>query len=339
MKLGTQLFQKYWHMVLHRTEMPSDGDFLKLKTPIGDVVIFNDTGEFVAFDNRCPHRGASIYLTDEGNQANTCRYHGWTYKSGKLIIPFVEKFKKCDIARADLRKYQLEWCGDFLFVGVDPAVDLYAQLDGVAEYIENISFNINGRLDLSAYEYECAWPLALENALEPYHIPMVHPGTLATLKLEEGTNTFHGSNSVWRAPIGDLRIRKQLENLRAYFNIDYNYQGYMSIFMFPFTMISSTFGYSYSLQNFYPNQTRVDRTHFMSRLLVCPPRDRRAEKIVKPFLVSSAKVNRQVFEEDHSICKIMQPDAWTPEPLKFMSEQEVKIAHFRDLCRAEGLPL
>lgn len=339
MNLGSQLFTKYWHMVCHRTELPCDGDFLKFKTPIGDLVVFNDGGEFVAFDNRCPHRGAIIYLTDSGNQANTCKYHGWTFKSGKVIIPSIEQFKSCNIERADLRKYRLDWCGDFLFVGIDPRHDLYNQLDGVAEYIENISFNINGRTDLSAYEYECAWPLALENALEPYHIGMVHPGTLAALKLEDGVNIFYGSNSVWQAPIGDVRIKKQLEKLGSFFNIDYGYQGYMSIFMFPFTMISSTFGYSYSLQNFFPSQTRVDRTNFMSRLLTCNVRDERAKNIIKPFLESSAKVNRQVFEEDHTVCKIMPTDSWSPQPLEFISEQEVKIAHFREFCRAEGITL
>jgi len=339
MNLGSQLFTKYWHMVCHRTELPCDGDFLKFKTPLGDLVVFNDGGELVAFDNRCPHRGAMIYLTDSGNQANTCKYHGWTFKSGKLIIPSVEQFSGCNIVRADLRKYRLDWCGDFLFAGIDPIHDLYKQLDGVAEYIENISFNINGRLDLSAYEYECAWPLALENALEPYHIGMVHPGTLAALKLEDGTNTFYGSNSVWQAPIGDVRIKKQLEKLGSLFNIDYGYQGYMSIFMFPFTMISSTFGYSYSLQNFFPSQKRVDRTNFMSRLLTCNARDERAIKVIQPFLESSAKVNRQVFEEDHTVCKIMPTDSWSPQPLEFISEQEVKIAHFRELCRVEGLTL
>lgn len=335
MKLGKQLFEKYWHMVCHRTELPDDGDFLKFKTPVGDVVIFNDAGDYVAFDNRCPHRGALIYLTDSGNQAATCKYHGWTFKSGSLIIPAVEQFKGCNIDHADLKKYRLDWCGDFLFLGIDPKNDLYTQLDGVAEYIENISFNVNGRLDLSAYEYECAWPLSLENALEPYHIGMVHPGTLAALKLEDGVNKFYGSNSVWQAPVGDLRIKKQLEKLSSYFNIDYGYGGYMSIFMFPFTMISSTYGYSYSLQNFFPSQIRYDRTNFMSRLLASNLRDEHSKKIVQPFLESSAKVNRQVFEEDHAICKIMPADAWSPEPLDFISTQEIKIAHFRDLCRSE----
>lgn len=145
----------------------------------------------------------------------------------------------------------------------------------------------------------------------------------------------YGSNSVWQAPVGDVRIKKQLSRLGVFFNIDYAYEGYMSIFMFPFTMISSTFGYSYSLQNFFPHQTHVDRTNFMSRLLTCCVKDDHAQKIVQPFFDSSAKVNRMVFEEDHAICKIIPTDSWSAEPLKFMSEQEVKIAHFRDLCRAE----
>lgn len=334
MKLGIKLFQKYWHMVCHRNELPNDGDFLRFKTPIGDVVIFNDGGDYVAFDNRCAHRGALIYLTDFGNQANTCKYHGWTFKSGKLIIPAVEQFKGCDINKAELNRYKLDWCGDFLFVGILPQDNLYAQLSGVAEYVENISFNISGRLDASSYEYECAWPLALENALEPYHIGMVHPGTLANLKLENGVNSFYGSNSVWQAPIGDDRIKKHLKRLGSFFNIDYSYEGYMSIFMFPFTMISSTFGYSYSLQNFFPHQTRHDRTNFMSRLLTSHVKDAHALRIVQPFLDSSAIVNRTVFEEDHSICKIIPTDSWSTDPLNFMSDQEVKIAHFRDMCRA-----
>jgi phenylpropionate dioxygenase-like ring-hydroxylating dioxygenase large terminal subunit len=334
MVLGIKLFQNFWHMVCHRKELPNDGDFLRFNTPIGDVVIFNDGGHYVAFDNRCAHRGALIYSTSFGNQSNTCKYHGWTFKSGKLIIPDLENFNGCSINKANLNQYRLDWCGDFLFVGVEPQCDLYEQLGGVAEYIENISFNIHSRLDASAYEYECAWPLAIENALEPYHIGMVHPGTLANLKLEAGVNTFYGSNSIWQAPLGDDRIKKQLYRLGAFFNIDYSYEGYMSIFMFPFTMISSTFGYSYSLQNFFPHKTRHDRTNFMSRLLTCHIKDAHAHKIVQPFLDSTAKINKKVFEEDHAICKIMPADSWSTDPLAFMSDQEIKISHFRDACRA-----
>ncbi len=334
MELGRALFRRYWHLVCHRRELPNSGDFLKFKTPIGDVVIFNDNGNFVAFDNRCAHRGARIYLSDYGNQANTCKYHGWTYMSGRLIIPSADKFRSCNVVEADLHRYRLDWCGDFLFLGIEPEKDLYTQLGGVAEYIENISFNIHSRFDISAYDYECSWPLAVENALESYHIGIVHPETLSVLNLDDGINSFYGSNSVWQANIGNATIKKRLERLGQFFNIDYSYAGYMSIFMFPFTMVSSTFGYSYSVQNFFPDQVNATRTNFMSRLLASNLKSEHAMKIVQSFFDSSAIVNRKVFEEDHSICKIMPSDSWSPAPLRYISDQEVKISHFRKLCRA-----
>lgn len=332
-KLGVDLFNNYWHMISHRRELPISGDFIKFKTPLGDIVIFNDSGELIAFDNRCAHRGALIYSKDHGNQPNTCRYHGWTFKNGRLIIPNQEQFSGCNLVGANLKRYDLDWCGDFLFLGINPMQSLYEQLDGVATYIENISFNIESRLDLSAYEYQCYWPLALENALESYHINMVHPQTLATLKLESGVNEFYGVNSVWKSPIGNSRVNRQLSSLNRFFNIDYQFEGYMSIFIFPFTMISSTYGFSYSIQNFFPSALSMDRTNFMSRLLTAPPKGDSQIKIIEHFLTSSARVNRAVFEEDHEICKLLPTDAWSSNPLQYISKDEERIAHFRRSCR------
>jgi len=50
------------------------------------------------------------------------------------------------------------------------------------------------------------------------------------------------------------------------FNISDQHEGYQSIYLFPFTMLTSTFGYSYSLQNFFPSQ-ESNKTFFYSRLL------------------------------------------------------------------------
>ena len=333
MDLGEKLFNNYWHLVCHRKELPNDGDFLKFKTPLGDVVIFNDANELIAFDNRCAHRGTNIYLTTFGNQANTCKYHGWTYKSGKFIIPSGADFNECDIAKIDFRRFSLDWCGDFLFLGIKPLNSLYDQLNETSSIIENISFNISKCIDLNYYEFECAWTIAIENALEPYHISMVHRETLANLQLENGTNNFYGKNSVWYAPIGNNRIKNHLEKISLFFNIDFSYKGYMSIFIFPFTMISSTYGLSYSIQNFFPHQKDLNKTNFMSRFLTCNLKDENSHRIVKVFYDSSIKMNHQVFEEDHSICKTIPFDNWSTKPLDILSTQEIKITHFRKQCK------
>ena len=337
MKFDVDLMRDYWHLVGHRRELLEHGDFVKFQSPIGDIVLFNDMGNIVAFDNKCVHRGALIYQGDFGRQTSTCQYHGWTYLNGKIHIPQQELFTGCDPTTASLNTYQVDWCGDFIFVGIAPTNSLYEQLGSIATILENISFNIEARSDFSRYDYQCYWPIAIENALEPYHIDMIHPNTLAKLKLSAGENIFDGINSVWRAEIGNERMRRQLSGIKKFFNIDYQYEGYMSIYMFPFSMLSSTFGYSYSLQNFFPSAGSDSITKFTSRLYTANKAGRASEGSLDIFFESTAKVNRQVFEEDHSICKLMPKDSWSSDPLRYCSMAEEKISHFREICKSSQL--
>ncbi|APY98936.1 Rieske (2Fe-2S) protein [Burkholderia pseudomallei] len=333
MNFDTDLLHRHWHLGCHRRELPNDGDFVRFDTAIGEIVIFNDAGELVAFDNRCPHRGARMYVDDSGNQPASCPYHGWTYREGRLLIPGRKRFDGCALERAKLRTFAVDWCGDFLFFAVHPQTDLYTQLGRFAEAVENISFNIDRRLDLNRYDFECYWPLAIENALEPYHIGAVHPQTLATLGLEDGENVFDGVNCAWYAPVGASRQRNQLARLKRFFNLDYQYEGYASIYLFPFTMISSTYGYSYSLQHFLPAGVGGDRTRFTSRLYAAPAASEQAAQALGAFFESTRDVNRRVFEEDHAICKRMPRNAWSMAPLACAADTEAKIDHFRRACR------
>ena len=333
MTLDQILFERYWHLACHRRELSNDGDFIKFNGIHGEIVLFNDAGEIVAFDNKCPHRGARIYADDCGNRPATCRYHGWTYKHGTIIVPEKQRFKSSDIDKARFNTFPVDWCGDFVFFAITPRVGLYEQLGKTAEILENISFNIDRRIDLNRYDYECYWPLVIENALEPYHIPAVHADTLATLQLGDGENVLDGANSIWYAPVGDARLAKQLSRLRKLFNIDYQYEGYMSIYIFPFTMISSTYGYSYSLQNFFPAAHDENRTRFTSRLYASSTACENAARVLDSFFESTVWMNRQVFEEDHEVCKLLPRDSWSMEPLKCASDLESKILHFRQTYR------
>lgn len=345
MNFDVDLLHDYWHLVCHRNELPHSGDYIRLQTAIGDLVVFNDAGDLVAFDNLCPHRGARMFSGIEGNQPATCKYHGWSYNRGRVVIPLTEDFSHCAGQTARINKYQLDWCGDFVFVGITPRQSLYDQLGGTAEVLENVSFNIAGRFDFSSYDYQSYWPVAVENALEPYHIGMVHPETLGTLQLEAGHNEYHGQNSIWYAPVGNARLAKQLRSLKKQFAIDFAYDGYMSIYLYPFTMISSTFGYSYSLQHFFPAARGEEVSHFSSRLLTAHVASEQASKILAPLFNSTAQVNRTVFEEDHEVCKLVPKTSWNMQPLRFASVAEEKIGHFRSSCRdyvqskaTEGVP-
>lgn len=331
MDLDLSLLRQYWHLVCHRSEVARRGDYIRLDTAAGEIVAFHDGSKVQAFDNRCPHRGARIFSAAFGNAPATCPYHGWTYRSGQMFVADRGRFAGCDLSGATIKHLQTAWVGDFLFVGLEPRQTVEDQLSGLYELVEAISRNISKRADFSNYSYECYWPIAVENALEPYHISAIHPKTLNLLKISDGKNEFFGKNSLWRAEVNDERSAKILRSLKRFFDIDLQFEGYQFIYLYPFGMISSTFGYSYSVQNFFPKGG--GETAFYSRLLQARTRDDQAARTLESFFESSANINRQVFSEDHAVCKLVPADSWTSDPLRFAADSEVKIQHFRESCR------
>jgi len=331
MTFDGSLVEEYWHLLCHRTEVSKSGSFVRFETVIGDLVVFNDGASVVAFDNLCPHRGARIYTEAEGRRPATCGYHGWTYRAGRTFVAASERFAKCNPDDLLPRFYQTEWFDDFLFVAVRPRMELARQLEGIEERLHAISANIAKRRDYSHYAYECYWPIAVENALEPYHIDLIHPKTLGLLRLQDGENHYLGRNSVWAAPLGDSSAEKKLRLLGRMFDVSGCFPGYEFIYMFPFTMISSTFGYSYSMQNFFPGKN--GKTAFYSRLYTSRTVNEKAEAILEAFFASTVAVNRKVFEEDHDVCKLLPAESWSMEPLRHAADSEGKIQHFRLACR------
>jgi phenylpropionate dioxygenase-like ring-hydroxylating dioxygenase large terminal subunit len=332
------LWQDYWHLLGHRSELGAPGDFVRLDVLGREVVAFHDGLDVVAFDNRCPHRGARIYDGTHGRQRFVCQYHGWSYSKGKLFVAGRQDFGHCPIDQAGLNTLKSEWLGDFLFVSEKPVMALRDQLGGVAALLEPISADLAARADFNAYKFEADWRIAVENALEPYHVAIIHPSTLHTLRLTPGRNEYFGLNSVWYSDVGDERVAKRLKSLTRYFDLSYQHEGYLSIFMFPFTMLSSTFGLSYSLQNFLPSLEK-ERSQFVSRLYTSRLAPTAKPAVLAPFFDSSAKLNRQTFEEDHAICRRVPIDSWTPEPPRFWSSNEEKVVHFRQSYRTASAAL
>ncbi len=327
-----ELRDHFWHPICHRSEVPGPGDFVRLTWLDEEVVAWNDGGNVIVFDNVCPHRGARYLSASCGNSPLTCRYHGWSYRGGKLWIPRKETFDPDEIARVRLNTLQSAWCGDFLFGAIAPKMPLNVQLEGVTDLLESMSRSITKRVDMDTYAYECDWRVAMENALEPYHIDLVHDDTLKSLKLDAGSNDLFAFTSVWYAKIQDERTVKRLKAMRRFFNLTYQFEGYASVYFFPFSMISSTFGYSYSMQNFFPG-CRSNETSFTSRLLTSAPGSPEAVEVLEPFFAATAEFNRRVFREDHEICKRVKPGHWDLARLMPLAQSEAKVAHFRHLYR------
>jgi hypothetical protein len=133
-------------------------------------------------------------------------------------------------------------------------------------------------------------------------------------------------NSIWSTEVSDARTVRSLDAIGRYFDVRHAHRGYANIYLFPFAMLSSTYGYSYSLQLFTPGQA-AGRTHFSSRLL----RGRAqtpGNPVVESLMESSARLNRQVFEEDHQICRRISPAYRMDAPDRLFGASEARLRRF-----------
>ena len=75
------LFRRYWQPFLLSEELPeNDGPAKRVRFLGEDLVAFRDTdGKLGLIDERCPHRGASMYFGINQECGLMCIYHGWKF--------------------------------------------------------------------------------------------------------------------------------------------------------------------------------------------------------------------------------------------------------------------
>lgn len=76
------VFRRYWIPALQSHELESDGKPQRVKLLGEDLVAFRDTeGKVGLIDERCPHRGTSLYYGINEGCGIRCMYHGWKFNT------------------------------------------------------------------------------------------------------------------------------------------------------------------------------------------------------------------------------------------------------------------
>ena len=180
------VFARSWQLVAHREQLAEPGDHVVEmigKVPI--LVVRGKDGVLRAFPNVCRHRAGPLALCNgKGANALHCKYHGWTYSlEGQLRsapeMQGAKDFEVADIRLPPLRVH--EWQG-LVFValdaGVAPFEEVYA---GIVERIAPIDLSAMRYLRRETYDIACNWKVYIDNFLEGYHLPHVHPGLCKVL--------------------------------------------------------------------------------------------------------------------------------------------------------------
>jgi len=175
------VFAPSWQLVGHRSQLAETGDHLVTQIAgLPLLVVRSDDGSIRAFHNVCRHRAGPIASCDgKGAKALRCRYHGWTYGLDGVLRGAPEMGRTPDFDPAQIRLPEVRvqlWQG-LVFVAVGEAPPFEQFVAGIDQRLgpdrSLADFEFHHRV---GYDVACNWKVYVDNYLEGYHVPHIHPG-------------------------------------------------------------------------------------------------------------------------------------------------------------------
>jgi len=177
------VFAHGWQLVGREAQVLGAGDHIVAE--IGGVplvIVRGDDGVLRALHNVCRHRAGPLATCDgKGAHALTCKYHGWTYALDGTLrgAPEMGRAQEFDVATVRLPQAQVALWRGLAFATLDleaPFAPLVAGID--ARHLPDTTLDFAQRV---SYEIACDWKVYVDNFLEGYHLPQVHPQLNALL--------------------------------------------------------------------------------------------------------------------------------------------------------------
>lgn len=155
----------------------------------------DEAGALRCLSNVCTHRGAVLLEAPCQARALRCRYHGRRFGlDGRcLSMPEFERVEGFPAARDDLPALPLERLGPLLFTSLAPSLPASELLAPVRARLAFLDWEGLRPDPASTREYalEAGWALYLDNYLEGFHIPFVHPALNAALDWDAYRTELH----------------------------------------------------------------------------------------------------------------------------------------------------
>ncbi|MGC8488678.1 MAG: aromatic ring-hydroxylating oxygenase subunit alpha [Clostridia bacterium] len=186
-----RVFGTSWQLAARAADVAAPGQYVTVEVADEPLIVVRDqNGVLRAFYNVCRHRAGAVAVGAGIRKAFSCTYHGWTYGlDGRLLSAReTEGTDNFDMAQFCLAPVRADVWGPFVFVNLDPkAASLGARFRPVDADIEAAGFDLS-RVEPRVrrdYEIACNWKVYVDNYLEGYHIPIVHPGLFRELDYEQ----------------------------------------------------------------------------------------------------------------------------------------------------------
>ncbi len=175
-----RIFARTWQVMGHAHQVADAGDYFTTELVGEPLLIVRGSDRILrGFYNVCRHRAGPPAEGCGSRKLFRCGYHGWTYGLDRALISATEMegvagFRPSEFALAPVRVE--EWF-NLVFVNLDrEARPLRESLGELVAQVEKFPFAGMKLFERRTYEMKCNWKTYVDNYLEGYHLPSVHPG-------------------------------------------------------------------------------------------------------------------------------------------------------------------
>lgn len=173
-----RVFAHSWQLVGRLDKVAEHGTFFTAEIGNDSIVVLRDGDTLRGFHNVCLHRAGPVAHGCGKRQTLQCRYHGWTYtlKGELLRAPEMEDAEFFNREEMRLRSVAIDTWGPLVFANLDgKAPPLGEMLGSIPRRVAAFGCESMRYVMRKEYELACNWKVYVDNYLEGYHIPIVHP--------------------------------------------------------------------------------------------------------------------------------------------------------------------
>lgn len=318
-----RVFARTWQLVGRADQAREPGDYFTATIAGEPVIVARGLDEKLrAFSNVCRHRAGPVANGAGRRRVFQCGYHGWTYSlDGQLLgTPDFDGVECFDKTANCLPEFAVDTWDALVFVNLDRAC---APLSAT---LEDLPVRLAGR-DLAAMEFaarkewtvECNWKVYVDNYLEGYHIPIVHPSLHRELDYQNYWVETRRAYSIQHAPIRQTKEARLRQNETACGEAGF-------FWIFPNLMLN-VYPDNYSTNLIIPIDHR--RTLTVFEWYFHDPRRADAQEKLRQTIAFSAEV--QI--EDMKICEAVQRNlgSRTYRMGRYSVKRENGVHHFHRL--------
>ncbi len=166
-------------------EIPKPGDRLLFDAAGPPIILVRcEDASVKAFLNICTHRGARLVNNCENSDGFVCPFHAWRFDlDGKFLRrPRSDGFDIENERNRDLIQIPVTEQYGMIFVRPTPggeAIDVDDFLGEMSTLIQALDLDHAELVKSDRIDLETNWKIALDTFCEPYHVPSLHPQTLA----------------------------------------------------------------------------------------------------------------------------------------------------------------